>query len=347
MNRVRAAMLAIVLALLALSATAAAQEQAEVRIAAGRDDPQWVGAKIPVYLELWTDAMSFSNQSFVVPEVSGAWLLQTDSSTVKLSERREGATWQGLRYTLSLYAQRAGTLEVPSFDVRFSTRAVFNADPVMHEFTTQSLEVEARLPPGLAEAGSLVTTSAFDFEGAWEPALDDDQDVLELQTGDALVLTVKRVAKDVPGMAFSPLPEMEIEGLGIYADPPRIDDQVDRGDLTGTRADRVTVVCEQPGSYVLPALEFQWWDPGRETLRRETVAAVMLNVTENAAWGSAGSDAVEDVESSSLRSWWWVPVLGVLLWWPGRVLFGVLTRWLARSLGPRRLQPLNPGGGGS
>lgn len=347
MNRGWPVLLALVLALLALSAPATAQEQAEVRIVAGRDDPQWVGAKIPVYLELWTDSMIFSNQSFVVPEVSGAWLLQADSSTVKLTERRQGTTWQGLRYTLSLYAQRAGTLEVPPFEVRFSTRAAFRAEPVMHEFTTQSLEVEARLPPGLAEAGSLVTTSAFDFDAAWEPALDDDQGVLELQTGDALVLTVKREAEDVPGMAFSPLPEMEIEGLGIYADPPRIDDRVDRGDLTGTRADRVTVVCEQPGSYVLPAMEFQWWDPGRETLRRETVAAVTLNVTENAAWGSAGSDAAEDVESFSLRSWWWVPVLGVLLWWPGRVLFVSLTRWLARSLGPRRLQPLNPGDSGS
>jgi len=344
MNRGRAAVFAIVLALLVLSAPARAQQEAEVRILAARDDAAWVGAEIPVYLELWTNAMSFSDQAFLLPEVSGAWLLQADSSTVKLSERRQGSTWQGLRYTLSLYAQRAGTLEVPSFEVRFATRAAFGAEPVRHEFTTGPLSVEARLPPGVKTGGMLVTTSAFDFDGGWEPSVSEGEAALELQTGDALVLTIKREAKDVPGMAFSPLPVMEIEGLGIYPDPPRIDDRVNRGDLTGSRIDRVTVVCEQPGSHVLPELVFQWWDPATETLRRAGVAAMNLEVTENMAWGSANTGEADRNGAARWLSWWWVPVLGVLLWWPGRVLFGILARWLARSLGPRRLQPLNPGG---
>lgn len=319
-----------------------ADDSASIRFEASRQEAVWVGERLDIYLELWTDDVSFSGQSFVQPQVSGGYLLPTESGTVKLNEKRDGVTWQGLRYTMSLYPQRAGEIGIPAFDVRFSTSAGYGSEPEEHFFRTQALTVESRLPPGANTESLLVTTSDFRMDTQWEPSLPAEEGPIELLTGDALVLTVKREASGVPGMVFAPLADIEIEGLGVYVDAPVVRDRANRGALTGTRIDRITLVCEHTGSYRLPEFRFQWWDPVREKLHEEVIPAVQISVTENPAW--ARETAVR--EDSSFRVNWnylWIVVIAVLLWWPGRQVYRLLTSWLKKQLSARRLPPLNPG----
>lgn len=320
-----------------------ADETAGVRVLAGTDEAVWVGEQVDVYLELWTADISFSAQSFVLPQVSGGYLLQPDSTTVKLSERRGGESWQGLRYILVLYPQRAGEVEVPPFEVRFSTSAGYGSEPKTHVFQTNPLSVTADMPPG-AKPGSLqVTSTNFRFRAVWEP-LPLEGGVLELRTGDAVVLSVDREAAGVPGMVFEPLPEIAFDGLGVYVDTPRVDDRVNRGDLTGIRSDRVTLVCELPGRYEIPEFRFQWWDPEREQLHQETIPALSLEVSQNPAFASLPADGRAATGFKLDWRWIWVMVAGLLLWWPGRFLFRGVVEWLGRALKARRLVPLNPTG---
>ncbi|NCF62463.1 MAG: hypothetical protein GWP58_06395, partial [Gammaproteobacteria bacterium] len=79
--------------------------QGDIRFQPAREGTTWVGQELELQLELWSDGLSFGNQLFVLPEVKGAFLLQADSSTVKLNENRGGVPWQGLRYTFLLYPQ--------------------------------------------------------------------------------------------------------------------------------------------------------------------------------------------------------------------------------------------------
>jgi hypothetical protein len=328
---------------LAVTPVAVASEDADIRILAGRDDAAWVGQEVPVYLELWTSGLSFSDQSFVLPEVPGALLVQNESGGVNLSERRDGTNWQGVRYTFSLYPQRAGTLSIPPFEVRFATRAAFGEAPVAHRFETDALDVAARRPPGTEPGSLLVTSRDFTVDAAWSQEPDADSDTLQLQTGDALVLTVRREAADLPGMVFAPLPAIEIDGLGVYADPPEVSDRVYRGDLTGSRLDRVTVVAEEPGTYTLPELSFEWWNPRNETLQRRNVSELRVEVTVNPNWGAPPmTDALDDGGRFDWRWLGWL-VVPLLLWWPVWPLARRAGCWLARTLAPRRLQPLNPG----
>jgi len=340
-ERLRAALLALIV----LAGPAAAAGEAEVRLVAAREGAAWVGENVPLFLELWTADLSFSNQSFVLPEVPGAYLLQPDSTTVKSGERRGGEPWQGLRYVLSLYPQRAGAIEIPSFEVRFSTRGAYGEPPVAHRLATAPLRVEARQPPGVSPASLLVTTRRFTVEAAWEPAAEAGDGALALETGDALVLTVAREAAEVPGMVFEPVPEIRIDGLGVYPDPPEVRDRVDRGSLTGVRTDRVTVVCERPGSYVLPGLEFQWWDPQREELATRSVDPLRIEVTANAAWGApaAAETGAGQGGATAWGAWAWLLPGLFLLWWPGWPLLRAAGRRLGRALAPRRLAALNPG----
>lgn len=351
--------LALLLALYLLgqpSATCASEPlQGEIRLGREQDEPVWVGQEVELYLELWSNGLSFGDQLFVLPEVPGGFLLQGDATTVKLSETRDGVGWQGLRYTLLLYPQSAGRLEVPAFDVGFTARAGFGSTSASFRLRTEALTVEARLPPGASVGDLLVTTASFDLEAEWDRDLPADGP-LSLQTGDALTLEVRRRAADVPGMVFAPLPAPVIDGLGVYPAKPGVRDQVNRGELTGTRTDRLTIVCESPGRYVIPEFRFQWWDPGAGSLSEKVIPALQIDVETNPAYGE-GISTLDTSYGSVLRM---VGLAGLALlllvlgwrWFGGFLLVDRLRRWrrgrVAASTQPGRrsgrLLPLNPAG---
>jgi len=331
--------------------SAVAGPRGDLRFVASETAPVWVGQEVELYLELWTDGFSFADQLFVLPEVPGGFLLQGDSSTVKLSEIRDGAAWQGLRYTLLLYPQAAGRLEVPPFDVRFSARAGFGTEPATFGFRTEPLGIEARLPEGARAGALLVTTTGFRMEADWDRSV-PDAGPLRLQTGDALTLEVRRRADAVPGMVFAPLRPPRIPGLGVYPAAPVVDDRINRGALTGTRTDAVTFVCETAGGYEIPEWRFQWWDPRREVLTEQVIPALRLEVTANPAYAETTRAAAgTDLHWGSFL----VALLGGLAllagaWYAFQPLMAVLREHGARRREARRsakrrsgaLQPLNP-----
>ena len=292
-NAMKTLWLACLAVLLSSPTCADGELLGDIRFQAATDEVSWVGQQLELQLELWTNGFSFANQLFVLPEVKGAYLLQPDATTVKLSDNRNGEQWQGLRYTFLLYPQKEGRLEVPSFDVSFAARAGFGSEPANFRFSTGSLQVETRLPPGADPGSLLVSTTSFTVESAWTPADGTDSPV-NLKVGDAITLTVTRRAEDVPGMVFEPLPEIAIDGLGIYPKTPQLNDRVDRGSLVGERTDSVTFVCEREGNYPLPVFVFQWWDPVQESLSEQRIESLELNVAANPDWAAA-SDAAADI----------------------------------------------------
>lgn len=295
-NRVMIGFLLLLTAAGALAADHSEALQGEIRFQAEDREIRWAGQQLELHLELWTDGFSFADQLFVIPEVKGAYLLQPDASTVKLSENRDGVPWQGLRYTLLLYPQKGGTLQVPSFDVSFSARAGFGTEPASFRYSTPPLGIEIRMPPGVEPGSLLVTTGTFSMESSWTPRANPDG-TAELKVGDAMTLNVTRRAQDVPGMVFSPLPDFTINGLGIYPASPEVNDRVNRGALSGERTDSVTFIYEREGTYRIPEIRFQWWDPGREQLAEKKVSSLELVVVANPAWtgATAGSAATERV----------------------------------------------------
>ncbi len=283
-------LLAFMLASLGLASfglAASDEPGGEVRLIAERDSAGWVGQEVELYLELWSDGISFGDQLFQLPPVRGGFLLQADSSTVKLNENRDGVQWQGLRYTLLFYPQKAGRLEIPSFDVSFSASAGYGTEQARFARRTEPLFIDARMPPGV-EAGSLVITTAdFSMQSSWTPAVPVDGP-LQLKVGDALTLSLTRTAQDVPGMVFAPLPEFEIDGLAVYPDAPQVKDRINRGQLRGNRSDSVTFICERAGEYEIPEVRFQWWDPDGQVMAQEIIPVLEVSVAVNPAYAAFG-----------------------------------------------------------
>jgi len=97
--------------LLPVSVVAADEEvKAAVAISTQQDQDIWAGQQVTLNLDLKTTGFSFSDSHFNLPEVPGAFLMQTDTTTVKMTETIDGKTWQIIRYPLALYPQKAGQL---------------------------------------------------------------------------------------------------------------------------------------------------------------------------------------------------------------------------------------------
>jgi hypothetical protein len=316
--------------MIADGAAAADGVQGEIRLQPGREGPVWVGQELELNLDLFSTGFSFGGQHFNLPEVSGAYLLQADSSTVKLTEKRGAETWQGLRYSFLLYPQREGVLDIPSFEVSFTASAGFGQESESFQFATEPLRIEARLPPGADRTGLLLTSTDFSLSTEWQPRLSGEE-TLQLKVGDALKLTITRRADAVPGMVFSPLPELSIEGLQAYPEAPQVTDRINRGELIGARTDSVTFICQREGNYQIPGIRFQWWDPAREILSEEISPGLSFEVNPNPAYGRAAASATAQRSALSWKSVLpAIAFLGLLLIvaWKAQ---GAVSRWLFRQ----------------
>lgn len=262
---------------LGLSHAASWAQDAAIDLQAGSQAPLWAGAQITLNLDIKTDGLSFADVFFDLPEVSGAYLLRTDSNTVKLSEQRAGETWQVLRYPLSLFVPHGGTVSIPTFEVRFKTSAGFGTPAVAHAFTTAPVELTVLQPPGVNPNDMVTTTPELEIDYDWSiPAG-------SVVPGDALTLTVLRRSAKVSAMLLPPLPVYMTPGLAAYPAAPELEDRSNRGALVGERTDRVTWMVEQAGNYEIPAVRFRWWDPQRERLQDQVIEGIVFEVIANAA----------------------------------------------------------------
>ncbi|MDX2416550.1 MAG: BatD family protein [Xanthomonadales bacterium] len=283
--------------LLPLSLLAQGNEvRAGVSISIEQDKEIWAGQQVTLDLDLKTTGFSFSNSHFNLPEVNGAFLMQTDTTTIKLTEKIDGQDWQIVRYPLALYPQKAGQLEIPSINVRFTTSAGFGSEEKAFEFQTEPLELTVKLPPGAKPGDLVVTTTSFELEYDWQPAM------AITKTGDAVTLTVSRRAVDISAMLLPPLPVFRAEGLANYPKSPEINDKTDRGDLTGVRTDSITWIVEKPGVYEIPGIRFQWWDPDNRELKQQIVPGLNLDILPSADEEATVGTVKDDGQKSS-NSW--------------------------------------------
>ncbi|MEM1412003.1 MAG: hypothetical protein AAGH19_06545 [Pseudomonadota bacterium] len=328
--------------------SALAQESvAEASLSPAFESPPWTGQAVTLNLDLKTSSLSFSEVFFNLPEVTGALVLRTDTTTVKLSERRGADTWQVLRYPITLFPQRSGELTVPAFEVRFKTQNGFGTEAMDHRFETSPITLTVRQPPELPPDTVVVTTPRHALKANW--TLPDG----DLTAGDAVTLTIERQAAGLSAMLLPPVPVAELEGLAAYPSDPVIEDRTNRGALTGVRTDRVTWMIEQPGDYALPAIAFRSWDPVREALNTQTAEGVRFSALP-APGAPKTADATRDdsvpgLAAGTLRVWLAAllatALLAALLWRFRDPLWQRLAGLRTRILPPARalLKALNPG----
>lgn len=265
----------------------------------------WVGQRVLLQIDVLDNSGWAQITRFGEVELSGAYLVRSDSQGTRLQETIDGVSYSGQRYELSIYPQVAGAIEVPAILVEIATK-VWDASATerVQRDKTPRVTISSKLPPGAENVRSLISTSRLTATQAWEPTIDAPK------VGDALERSVTMQAENVSGMAFFPLAHREIAGVGVYPAEPSVQDSADRGTLTGKRVEHVTYVLEQAGETQLPDVELTWWNLTDETLEHVVLPGLRLNVTRAPA-GPSGTIGPSDDTQLSFRNYWLPAILVV------------------------------------
>jgi hypothetical protein len=285
------------------AAQAHAAEPALLRASVAKPGPVLVGEHVTIIVELLTATTFASAPAFEFPTIPGALLMKPEERPVLGTEEVDGETYTVQRHELALFVMRPSVAQIPPFTVRFESAPRFGEKPIAYRLTTPALQVEARMPPGAENLPGLIAAHELRVDQAWHPQPQ------KARVGDAFTRTMTLTAPDVPGMVFPPLPLTRVDGLAVYAKPPVVQDQVERGDLTGKRIETVTYLCERPGQFTLPALVIPWWDLKNQQLTQVTLPAVTLEVEPGPV---QSNDATAPAAVAPGRQWlWWT--LGIVL----------------------------------
>ncbi len=250
-----------------------------------------------------------------VGDAPGAQVLRFETQGVTTNDRIGGQPYVGQQFEFVVFPRRGGAIEIPAAEVTLLDAA---GDPT-GAARGEARRLDVTVPPGLDASGPVIAAEEVVATQAWEP----DPAHAPLKPGGALVRTIRRSAGGVPAMGMADLAFTAPEGVRIYADPPRSEDRMNRGAVTGSRVDRVTYVFEKPGSYDLPAVVQPWWDLDGARARAVTLAGTHVTVARMAP--------AAETRSAPARLWPYGLGMGVAvllgLFWLGR---GRLSRYWQR-----------------
>lgn len=256
-----------------IAGPAAAQDAAAPDVVVRESADPARGAVIGQHIALYVDVLFRGEMPrpprVELPEAAGLQAFRFETQATTMSDTIGGEAYVGQRFEFALYPRRAGAFDIPPAQV---TLLDSKGDPA-GSAVGKTLRLEVSLPAGLDASEPVVATNRLTLQEQWDPAPSGG-----LRAGDAVVRTIIRIAEDVPGLAMRDLDVAAPEGVRTYADPPEVDDHVDRGVVTGRRVDRVTYLFERGGHFLLPAVTQPWWDLEGKAVRTAQARAVTVEV---------------------------------------------------------------------
>lgn len=261
--------LAFLVALVAWSLPGVAQEAVLVRTSLKPDSGAVVGQHVRLFVDVLFPGEMPRPPRVEMPEMAGVQIFHFESQATTMNDRIDGRDYVGQRFEFALYARRGGALTVPAARVTLLDREGNETGTLQGK----PASVEIAVPAGMDISRPSIASTKVTLDEQWQPA-----PTTTFKAGDALVRTITRQADDVPGLAMRDFTFPDSPGLRVYVEPPRSDDRVERGALTGRRVDRVTYVFEAGGRFALGGVEQPWWDLDTRRMRQAEGLGVAVSV---------------------------------------------------------------------
>lgn len=253
-------------------------------------------------------------------EVPGAVVVAPPNSSVRLTERIDGSTFIGQRYEFWIYPQRKGELRIPSLDLDVQLKPLgFGKEAESKSAQTESMTLQVSYPEGVKSAVGFVCADEFSVQQSWQPKSGD------LKVGDGITRTITRVVSGTPAMALAPFESDAISGVRIYPKQPDVEDQFDRGSLTGKRTDRFTYIFEQAGTVELPEVKLSWLDLEAMELKTEVLDGLKVDVQPAEPTAASSADAQQQSGDDHRGALWALAGLFIAV---GLVVFFRESLWI-------------------
>ncbi len=230
-----------------------------------------VGQQVKLTIEVATRDWFTGGTRVRIPEVPDLVILQTESFAANASESRNGETWVIQRWSLDIYARQSGVFRVGPIplDVSVSDGA---GGTLTGRVQSPSVRFEASVPPDLEGVGHWVAAPSFRVTQRFDRNLED------LTVGDAFEQVVRFEAEDQMAMMLPQFEPAKATGLAVYPRPPELTNRSNRGTLIASREEHISYLVEDTGDYLLPAMDFFWWDTRSQALVLRSLPATSFTV---------------------------------------------------------------------
>ncbi|WP_299813300.1 hypothetical protein [uncultured Roseibium sp.] len=190
------------------------------------------------------------------------------------SETVDGETWSGVTRAYHISPMLPGRFKIPEDTLTVTYADPQTREPVRVEVETPALEISGVVPSEAQNLSPFIAARSLTLERTVEG------DPSNLAAGDALILkTVARVSGVSP-MFLPPLaPFTRQNGLADYAQSPMLEETEDRGVISGSRSEAVTLMAEFAGSYTIPAASLDWYNLDSGEVETVTLPEIDLIVS--------------------------------------------------------------------
>jgi MlrC C-terminus len=229
----------------------------------------------PLSLRLTVLVPTFMPKPPVWPSLEAPNLLVRlpEGSTGPTSKRIGGQTWSGITRHYRISPMVPGDFAIPPQEVMVTFADPDTNEPTKATLSTEPLAFSGVVPVGAEGLDPFLAAEALKLE----QEITGDPETMA--PGESVTRTVTaRIRGTSPMFLPDLLPAMTVEGLAAYADEPALAEADDRGVLSGTRTERVTLVAEGGGSGEAPPVSLDWYNLKTGKVETATLEGFAISV---------------------------------------------------------------------
>ncbi len=250
------------------------------------EDNAVVSQRIELVIEVATTRWFAGGTKIDLIEIPDVVILPPEQFANNFSRKEGSKTWTIQQWSIYLYPQKKGDHVVPDIPLTISIKGKGSED-VEGTVIAPGLSFSASEPEAMEDINGWVATTSLKVSEVYSKGFDT------LAVGDAIERTIRFEIENVPGMMLPPIDLFEIEGLGIYAKSPVIEDKSNRGTLMGAREIGYTYLVEQAGDFHIPDKTFFWWDIENKVMQTASLPAVDFTVSSSPSDPGKQNDAMD------------------------------------------------------
>ena len=300
----------VTLMVLLLAASTLAAEQPIVR---AEISPSSVAVGEPVELTITVLVPTWFTRPSIYPsfELANAITRLPEDSSFSMRERVGNESWSGIVRTYEILPLIGANYSLSGQSISISL-ADPGSDPIVVDVAVPDVTFQGIVPAGAAALDPYIAGRTLDV------SLVVEGETTDLEVGDALVLRYEAELDGLPAIFLPPLaPALEWDGVSVYADTPMVSEAA-----TARRSEKLTLVFEVGGEFIIPGLKLQFWNTETVSIDHASAEGFTVSVAGPAATPSSGEAATRDG------------------WLPRAVAIGILALFtgLVAGLGPKAIR---------
>ena len=280
-----------------------------VRLYADKTSP-YVGEQVTVYAKLYQNVASYNTQVQELPTFNGFWKQEFELSPDRQWENVDinGNNYQSLLIgKYALFAQKDGTLTVEPFKISTVLR-VQDPDYNPFDFSSFFKQRYQEMPYDFQSSSIQLNVQPLPKEGKPENftggvgvfQLSSSLDKSDMKTGEAL--TFKSKLSGTGNIMMVELPEPEFPRHFEQFDP-QTNEYISKNAtyVNGHKSGDYIMIPDNPGSYIIPSIEFSYFDIQAKEYKTIATERLTVRVTGEKLKNSNASDEIADIVDNELR----------------------------------------------